>query len=278
MQSTQKKRVVVTGATGYIAQQILPVLRERYQLRLIDIKAEGRAGHLVAGVESVDLLSADSSTLQSLIQGVDAVVHCGYHRPAGDDPQSQYDGEKLNVDMMQRVYQHALDGGVRRVVAASTNQAAKWYEQPYYRGLKDRVLPDDYPRADNFYGWAKASYEALGFLYACGSLGRKLEVVQIRIVVPRDVDAARFEDLPRERYVRDLAGYISERDLQQLFTKSIETEVIDDEFGIPFQIFYGVSNNARKFWSITNARKMIGYAPEDDSEVRFADGIDRLLR
>ncbi len=78
--------------------------------------------------------------------------------------------------------------------------------------------------------------------------------------------------------MRDLAGYISERDLQQLFTKSIETEVIDDEFGIPFQIFYGVSNNARKFWSITNARKMIGYAPEDDSEVRFADGIDRLLR
>ncbi len=134
MQSTQKKRVVVTGATGYIAQQILPVLRERYQLRLIDIKAEDRAGHLVAGVESVDLLSADSSTLQSFFQGVDAVVHCGYHRPAGDDPQSQYDGEKLNVDMMQRVYQHALDGGVRRVVAASTNQAAKWYEQPYYRG------------------------------------------------------------------------------------------------------------------------------------------------
>jgi hypothetical protein len=102
--------------------------------------------------------------------------------------------------------------------------------------------------------------------------------VQIRIVVPREVDAANFANLPRERYVRDLAGYISERDLQQLFLKSIETEVIDDEFGIPFQIFYGVSNNARKFWSITNARKVIGYAPEDDSEVRFADGVDRLLR
>ena len=46
---------------------------------------------------------------------------------------------------------------------------------------------------------------------------------------------------------------------------------------MPFHIFYGVSNNARKFWSITNARRVIGYEPEDDSEVRFAPDIPRLL-
>ena len=37
------------------------------------------------------------------------------------------------------------------------------------------------------------------------------------------------------------------------------------------------SDNARKFWSITNARKVIDYRPQDDSEVRFADDIARLL-
>jgi hypothetical protein len=128
------------------------------------------------------------------------------------------------------------------------------------------------------YGWAKAAYEALGFVYACGSLGRKLEVILLRIVVPREIDARHFEHQPRERYVRELAGYISERDLRQLFTKSIETPQITDEYGVPFHIFYGVSNNARTFWSITNARKVIGYHPEDDSEVRFAGDIARLLR
>jgi hypothetical protein len=46
---------------------------------------------------------------------------------------------------------------------------------------------------------------------------------------------------------------------------------------VPFHIFYGVSGNARTFWSITNARQVIGYAPEDDSEVRFASDIARLL-
>jgi hypothetical protein len=179
--------------------------------------------------------------------------------------------------MMQRVYRLALEHGVERVVAASTNQAAKWYERPYYAGLRDRVGPEDYPRPDSFYGWAKAAYEPLGFLYACGSLGRKLQVVQIRIVVPREIDATLFEDEPPERYVRELAGYISERDMQQLFCKSVETPDIEDEYGIPFHIFYGVSDNARTFWSITNARKVIGYEPADDSEVRFAEDIARLL-
>jgi NAD+ dependent glucose-6-phosphate dehydrogenase len=39
----------------------------------------------------------------------------------------------------------------------------------------------------------------------------------------------------------------------------------------------GVSNNTRTFWSITNARRVIGYEPQDDSEVRFAKDIVRLL-
>jgi hypothetical protein len=273
-----KLRVLLTGATGYIAGQLLPSFRERYDLRMIDVRQENRSGQPVAGVAIADLLADDTAALEALLSGVDVIVHAAYHRPAGDDHQSQYDGERRNIDMMQRVYQLALDHGVRRVVAASTNQAAKWYEQPYYAGLRDRVGPEDYPRPDNFYGWAKAAYESLGFLYACGSLGRKLEVIQIRIVVPREIDADQFVDQPRERYVRELAGYVSERDLQQLFCKSIETPDVADEYGVPFHIFYGVSNNARTFWSITNARKVIDYQPQDDSEVRFAEDIARLLR
>jgi hypothetical protein len=275
--SERRLRVLLTGATGYIAGQLLPAFRERYDLRLVDVRDVDASANTIEDVEVADLISDDDSTLEPLFSDVDVVVHCGHLKPDGDDPRSLYEGERRNVDMMQRVYQLALERDVRRVVAASTNQAAKWYERPYYAGLKDRVGPEDYPRPDSFYGWAKAAYEPLGFLYACGSLGRKLEVVQIRIVVPREIDATLFEDEPPERYVRELAGYISERDMQQLFCKSVETKEIDDEYGVPFHIFYGVSDNARKFWSITNARKVIGYEPQDDSEIRFAEDITRLL-
>jgi hypothetical protein len=263
-----KLRVLLIGATGYIAGQLLPALREHYDLRLIDTRRENGTGQPVDGVEVLDLLSASSADQKDIFSGMDVVVYSAYHRPDGSDPQSQYDGERRNIDMMQRVYQMALEHGVRRVVAASTNQAAKWYEQPYFAGLRDRVSPEDYPRPDNFYGWAKAAYESLGFLYACGSLGRKLEVIQLRIVVPREIDASKFADLPRYRYLRELAGYISE---------SIETSQINDENGVPFHIFYGVSNNARTFWSITNARRVIDYQPQDDSEIRFAADIARLM-
>jgi hypothetical protein len=270
-------RVLLTGATGYIAGQLLPALRERYELKLLDVRETDGSGRRAEGVEVADLLGEDSSRLEQLFANTDVVVHTAHRKPTGADPQSLYEVERTNVDMMQRVYQLSLECGVRRVVAASTNQAAKWYEQPYFAGLRDRVYPEDYPRPESFYGWAKAAYEPLGFLYACGSLGRKLEVIQIRIVVPREIDADLFADEPPERYVRELAGYISERDMQQLFCKSIETPEVDDEYGIPFHIFYGVSNNARTFWSITNARRVIGYEPQDDSEVRFAEDIARLL-
>jgi hypothetical protein len=270
-------RVLLTGATGYIAGQLLPALRERYELKLLDVRETDGSGRRAEGVEVADLLGEDSSRLEQLFANTDVVVHTAHRKPTGADPQSLYEVERTNVDMMQRVYQLSLECGVRRVVAASTNQAAKWYEQPYFAGLRDRVYPEDYARPESFYGWAKAAYEPLGFLYACGSLGRKLEVIQIRIVVPREIDADLFADEPPERYVRELAGYISERDMQQLFCKSIETPEVDDEYGIPFHIFYGVSNNARTFWSITNARRVIGYEPQDDSEVRFAEDIARLL-
>ena len=285
-----KRRVLLTGATGYIAGQLLPAFRERFDLRLIDVRRENRAGEPVEGVEIVDLLDGDPATLAPYFDGIDAVVHTAYVRPrganqganpgpgaGGADTQALYEGERRNVDMTQRVYQLALERGVPRVVAASTNQASKWYEQPWYAGRRDRVTPDDYPKPDSFYGWAKAAYESLGFLYACGSLGRKLEVVQIRIVAPRELDLARFADAPPERVIRELAGYLSERDNQQLFIKSIETPELADEHGVPFHIFYGVSNNARTFWSITNARRVIGYAPQDDSEVRYAAEIARIL-
>jgi nucleoside-diphosphate-sugar epimerase len=275
--NTPQLSVLVTGAAGYIAGQLLPALQERYQARATDIRATRRDGSRAAGIVELDLLAADDATVRPLFEGVDVVVHLGYIRPDGTSVAEQYAAERRNVDLMQRVYQMALECGVRRVVAASTNQAARWYEQPYFKGLRDRVSPDDYPRPDNLYGWAKAAYETLGFVYACGSLGRKLEVVHIRIVVPREIDPAGFEQQPRYRYIRELAGYISERDLRQLFIRSIEAPNIDDEHGVPFQIFYGVSNNARTFWSIANARRVVGYAPEDDSEQRFEADIRRLL-
>ena len=272
--TTSAKRVLLTGALGAIGSQLAPALREAYDLRMVDVKDTDGQGQRLAGVEIFDLMESSDADVTELFSAFEAIVHCGYLRPVGE---TSYASERRNVDMMERIYRLGMAAGVKRIVAASTNQAAKWYEQPWFEGRIDRVTPDDYPRPDTFYGWAKVASESLGFLYACGSLGRRLEVVQIRIVAPREIDAAAFEDRPLRQYLRDIAGYISRRDLQQLFIRSVDAESIDDPYGVPFQIFYGVSNNARTFWSITNAREVVGYAPQDDSEIAFADDIARMI-
>ncbi len=95
--------------------------------------------------------------------------------------------------------------------------------------------------------------------------------------MPREIDASKFVDLARHHSLRELGGYIIERDLKQLFCKSIETPQIVDKHGVPFHILYGVSNDARTFWSITKDRKVINDQPQDDSERRFAADIAWLL-
>ena len=94
-------RVLLTGATGYIAGQLLPAFRERYDLKLLDVREADGSGQRVEGVEVADLLGEDSSSrLEQLFANVDVVVHTGHRKPTGTDPQSHYDVERTNVDMM----------------------------------------------------------------------------------------------------------------------------------------------------------------------------------
>ena len=93
-------------------------------------RQEDGSGRPVDGVELVDLLGTRSADLEPVFTGIDVVVHSAYHRPGGSDPQSQYKGERRNVDMMQRVYQMALDHGVRRVVAASPTRPRSGTSSP----------------------------------------------------------------------------------------------------------------------------------------------------
>jgi hypothetical protein len=285
-----KRRVVITGASGYIASLLLPVMRERYQLTLLDVRMVDRDGNEVEGVQIADLTDRDGDSYRHFFRGADAVVHLGFTRAADkSDPIQDFYAELSNVEMAFHVYQTAQEEGVRRVVVASSNHAADYYERLILDKRWDVVTPEMRPFSDNYYGWAKEAYEHLGFVFAVGRMQYRglnaeepaptpLENVQVRIGGPREDDLERMEPGDLRRMYRALGVYISQRDLQQLFIKSIETEDIADEEGVPFQVFYGISGNSQAFWSIVNARKVIGYAPEDNSEYRFSDQIHGHIR
>jgi hypothetical protein len=77
----RRRRVLLTGATGYIAGQLLPAFRERYDLRLIDVRETDASGNGVEGIEAFDLLSDEDSTLEPLFSDVDETI--GFYRMLG---------------------------------------------------------------------------------------------------------------------------------------------------------------------------------------------------
>lgn len=273
-----RRKVVVTGAAGYVAGRMLPALRERYDLTLLDVSTRNRDGVEVPGIAVVDLTDPNRDLYRHHFRGADAVIHCAFVR--AKCPEDRYWAERTNVDLAYNVYQTSLEEGVRRVVVCSSNHAADYYEKLIWTDRWDTVTPETRPLSDNFYGWAKEAYEHLGFVFATGNErdGRRLENVQIRIGGPRETDIDQCDASDLKKLHRALGAYLSIRDQVQLFIKSIETEDIRDENGVPFQIFYGISGNSHRFWSIANAQKILGYAPEDDSQVRFAEKLARILR
>ncbi len=293
------RRILISGATGYVADQMLPTFQDRYETVLVDTRKENRRGESVQGVHIVDLIDPDRSKYSQLFAGVDAVVHLAYKRRTGD-PLDQFQDEKQNVEMAYNVLRASYEAGVSRVVMASSNHAADWYEHALiHKRQIDLVDPYDLPLSDNFYGWAKATYEHLGFIFASGGMGkggdgaagsaatgnllqgnlntsRKMGVVMIRIGAPRELETNEYKGQPAA-FKRDLGAYISRRDITQLFQKGMEAHDIENEYGIPWQVVYGISDNTRAFWSLASAREALGYEPEDDSELKFADGVRELL-
>ena len=274
-----KKKVVLTGASGYVAGRMLPALRERYDLTLLDVKTTDREGDEVEGVQVVDLINPDRDAYRAHFRGADAVVHSGF-KGTVDWQHTDYWKESDNIRMCYNVYQTCVEEGVKRIVVMSSNHACDFYERLIWVDRLDFATTDMLPLSDNFYGWAKSSYEHLAFVFATGNAnnGKRLESVHIRIGAPRDtiMEGQSADDL--KQLHRELGAYLSARDLSQLVIKSIETENIEDENGVPFQVFFGISGNTHRFWNIDNARRVVGYAPEDDSQIRFRGKIAEIIQ
>ena len=264
-----RKKVVLTGACGRISGLLAPALEAQYDLVRLDVKTNDREGRPVAGVATADLTNLDRDFYRHHFRGADAVIHNSFvGNPGGSNP---FEAEIQNVQMAYNIYKVAWEEKVRRVVMTSSNHAADFYDAAILDNRLDGVTPHTLARSYAFYGWAKDVVEHLGFVFAVGRMngGRPLDNVQIRIGGPREIDFSLYGKGDSRRLRRALGDYISQRDLQQLYLKAIEAEDIRDENGVPFQIFYGISGNSHAFWSIANARRILGYHPEDDSSIRF---------
>ena len=237
---TARRRVLITGAGGYIGAFYARHAAPTYDLLLTDrtddsLDAVRQHGDVVAA----DVTDADA--VRRLCDGVDTVVHL-----AGDpSPEAAWDSLlPANVVGTYNVMTAAAAAGCRRVVYASSIHAVSGYPADVQVKTSEPVFPGD------LYGVTKCFGEALARLLAKPG---GLSVIALRIGACQPLSAATGGLGPEM-----LGHFVSERDLCQLIDRSIETA------GVEFAILHGISDNRVKRLDLTDTRERVGYEPVDD--------------
>ncbi|WP_199443247.1 NAD-dependent epimerase/dehydratase family protein [Umezawaea beigongshangensis] len=237
------ERILITGAAGGVGT----LMRSRLAapgrvLRLLDVAPLPEA----AEGENVELVRAsvtDRAAMERACEDVDAVIHLGGH--SLERPWAEI--LEVNVDGTHSVLEAARRRGVRRVVLASSNHAVGFAERA--DGEAGDYL---FPKPDTYYGVSKVALEALGSLYH-SRYG--LDVIAVRI-------GSCFAE-PRDE--RMLSTWLSPDDGARLFEACLSAP------SPGFRVVWGVSDNTRRWFSLTEA-EALGYRSEDDSEV-FAEKV-----
>jgi NAD+ dependent glucose-6-phosphate dehydrogenase len=236
--TSTRKRLLVTGASGTIGSMLAERFVDRYDLVLLDIEPGTTANGLT--IQRADI--REQEDLNPHMQGVDAVVHL-----AGDaSPEATWESVyALNILGTRNVLEAAHRAGVQRVVFASSNHAMGMYDRdgnwPVYNHLP--------PRPDSLYGVSKVFGETIGRYYH-DEYG--LEFIALRIGwSTEDVSAVDEEILH--------AMWLSPDDTAHVIERAIEAKVT-------FGIYYAVSDNPNRRWDLTNTMLDLGYRPRDSWE------------
>ncbi|WP_164861446.1 NAD-dependent epimerase/dehydratase family protein [Microbacterium sp. CPCC 204701] len=250
------RRVVVLGAAGRLGSVLRAGLADEYSLICAGRDSTAaRPGEQWVTVDVTDLVQVEAT-----LAGAEAVVHLAGISQEG----APADIQRVNIGGTVNVLEAARRAGVRRVVLAGSNHAVGGYEAHADELPPTRMVSEDDPVwPDSFYGAAKAHDEAVGRWYAERD-ERGPSVVCLRIgTCGFDAD----ENAMRNARMR--STWLSERDFVSFVRASIEASV-------RFGIYFAVSDNDRRFWSLERGQAELGIRPLDRAEdLRPAGEWDR---
>ncbi|MGO1235459.1 NAD-dependent epimerase/dehydratase family protein [Microbacterium gubbeenense] len=232
------RTVLITGGAGGIGHMLTArAPRDGWRYVILD-QADAETGRddLRTVVGSI----TDRDAVREAMCGVTDVIHLA---AVGHEDLFERIVE-VNIEGMRVVLEEARDAGVARFVFASSHHAVGFATPD---DAPEGGLPDDAePRPDTYYGWSKASGEAMlrVFCERFGMIG-----VAWRI--------GHCFDLPRAH--ERLPVWLSPGDARRFIDAALENDLD------PFTYVWGVSSNTRGWLSGEGARR-IGYAPQDDSE------------
>ena len=268
--------VLVTGAYGRCGTAIIDHLHDREGYEFTYYNRSNRPDdHPYGGYDTIVDDVADAEALTAAAEGRDAMVHLAAY-PYTEGEWS--DVFEPNIVGMYNALEAARENEVESFVFGSTNHVVGLYEEEFapelYTGESDLVLDHTDPvRPDSYYGTSKSFGEDLGRYYVeTHDYPERFYALRICTVndaeydhpygdAEQGVDEGEFERGSEEyerKVARMKAMWHSRRDFAQLVDCCLQDESVE------FDVFYGVSDNRRRWFDLEHARARLGYSPEDD--------------
>ena len=259
-------KVLITGVSGLVGSSAylhLSQWPDRYELyglgrrrvlseRVFDQRAIDLPEDRFSVCDIVDM-----EGVQRAVTGMDVVVHMAAD-PAGRSWESLRDNNLIGA---YNIFEACRVAGVRRIVAASTIQVSVGdAERDPYKALiegREEEVPEGYAKVSpqtpaqprNLYAASKVWSESLARVYA-HSHAMSCLCIRIGWVTGEDESRNTRGDI-----------WCSQRDIAELIKCCIDA---DDD--VRFDIFYGMSDNRRRWVDIESATEWVGYISRDRAE------------
>ena len=221
-------RVLLIGGAGHVAGLILPYLRERHEVRVLDVRApDSDVDHVVGD-------AADPEVVARAVDGMDVVLHCAMAQIRDDMTSAAYavTATHVHVASVQVTLQVAHEAGVRHAVVIGSMSV--------FRDLFSRtgLTEQDTPDAIDPYGLTKRFGEQV--CAAAAEWGMSVNVLRLAwptsdeawpawenpdgIIKQHTVDGDRVPALAASDLARAMLAALEHRDGFQIFTISGDHE------------------------------------------------------
>ena len=233
----ESRKLLVTGASGFIGRLICPFLESRgFTVRAFDRSP----GDIV--VDAVEGRLEDLPALRRAVRGFDTIIHLA---ACSDDNDFVSQLVPSNVIGAYHAFEAARLEGIRRFILASSCQAADLV------GRRDRITVEDRFPTDH-YGLTKLWAEDMGRMYSW-LYGFSVLAVRLGWVVRSQAELSQMVSTPSGKEL-----YLSHDDLKEFFICCLQADPG------PFAVTYALSKQVpNEIFDTTTATQLLSFIPHD---------------